>query len=201
MRGFLAVLVLAATAASAGAQSARYTLAPTSSVTVEGTSNIHAWHATSTELATTIQVALPASAGSTVESVTLSLPVTSLRSGKGGLDKNLYKALKAERNPTITFVMKTYSSSPGADAGSFDATVGGILAVNGVEREVTATATMTADAKGVLTAAGSTTFKMTDFGIKPVTALLGTIRTGDAVTVKFELSGAPAEGIAALPRE
>jgi hypothetical protein len=58
---------------------------------------------------------------------------------------------------------------------------------------------MTADGKGGLRATGVSTFKMTDFGVKPVTALLGTIRTGDAVTVKFDITGAPAEGIAQLP--
>jgi len=199
MRGFLSVFVLAATAATAGAQSTKLSLAPASSITVAGTSNIHAWHATSSALTTSIQVMAPIAAGSNVESVTLALPVTSLKSGKGGLDKNLYKALKAEQNPTITFVMKTYKSEPKGDV--FAAVVTGLLTVNGVEKEVTAEAIMTSDGTGRLKVAGSTTFNMTDFGIKPVTALLGTIRTGNAVTVKFDLTGAPALAIAALPRE
>ena len=199
MRGLLATFVLAATAASAGAQSTKFTLAPTSSVRVEGTSNVHAWHAASSELTTAIQVTAPISATSKVESVTLSLPVTSLKSGKGGLDKNLYKALNAEKNPTITFVMKTYASAPDGDA--IKASITGLLTVNGVEKEITAIATMTNDARSDLKAVGSATFKMTDFGVKPVTALLGTIRTGDQVTVKFELNGTPAQAVAALPRE
>jgi polyisoprenoid-binding protein YceI len=197
MRGLLSTLIIVAAAASAGAQSVRFTLTPTSSVRVEGTSNVHAWHAASTELATTIQVASPISAASKVESVSLSLPVTSLKSGKGGLDKNLYKALKADQNPTITFVMKSYASAPEGDASK--ATITGLLTVNGVEKEITALATMTSEAGTGLRAVGSATFRMTEFGIKPVTALLGTIRTGDQVTVKFELTGTPAQAVAALP--
>ena len=198
MRALLSVLLLASTAATAAAQSVKITLAPTSTVTVEGTSNVHSWHAKSAELTSTIQMALPATAGSKVESVTISLPVTSLKSGKGGLDKNLYKALKAEQHPTITFVMKTYRGEAKGEA--FAAVITGTLTVNGVDKDVTADATMTGDAKVGLKAIGSTTFRMTDFGVKPVTALMGTIRTGDQVTVKFDLAGSLAEAVAALPR-
>jgi len=199
MRAILSVLLVATTAAAAGGQSAKVTLAPTSSITVEGTSNVHAWHATSTDITSAIQMAAPADAGSTVESVTLSLPVTSLKSGKGGLDKNLYKALKAEQNPTITFVMKTYKVDAQAQAHAAEIT--GLLTVNGVEKAITATATMTGDAKTGLKAVGSATFRMTDFAVKPVTALMGTIRTGDQVTVKFDLSGAAAQAVAELPND
>lgn len=198
MRVLLSVLMIAATAASAGAQSVKMSLDPASTIRVDGTSNIHDWHATSSEITASIQVAPPI-AESRVESVTLSLPVTSLKSGKGGLDKNLYKALNAEKNPTITFVMKTYRATPQGDM--YGAVITGILTVNGVEKEVTAEATMTTDGKGGLKAVGTSALKMTDFGVKPVTALMGTIRTRDAITVKFDLAGAAATAVAELPRE
>ena len=197
MRGFLTVLTLAAVA-TAGGQDVRMNLAPASTIRVEGTSNIHDWHATSSQITATIQVNPPI-AESKVESVTLSLPVISLKSGKGGLDKNLYKALNAEKNPTITFVMKTYDATPEGDG--FAAVITGLLTVNGVEKEVKAEATMTTDARGGLKAVGTSALKMTDFGVKPVTALLGTIRTADAITVKFDLAGVAAQAIAQLPRE
>ena len=199
MRGFLPVLMLVVAAASAGAQGIKMNLDPASTIRVDGTSNIHDWHATTSEITATIQVAPPVGASSSVESVTLTLPVKSLKSGKGGLDKNLYKALKADQNPTITFVMKTYSAAPSGDA--YAAVITGDLTVNGVTRPVQAEATMTSDGKGGLRAVGTSAMKMTDFGVKPVTALLGTIRTGDAITVKFDLAGSAATAIAQLPRE
>lgn len=202
MRRLLSFFVLAASAAvavSADAQSKKFTLAPTSNVRVDGTSNIHAWHATSAELTTGIHVAMPIGPGSKVDSVSLSVPVRSLKSGKGGLDKNLYKALRADEYPTIQFVMTSYQSSPKDSA--FAAVVTGMLTVNGVQKTITAQTTMTADGKGGLRAAGSATFNMTEFGVKPPSALMGTIRTGDAVTVTFDLAGAPALALAALPRE
>ena len=198
MRGLLSVLMIAAAATTASGQSIKMALDPTGSIRVDGTSNIHAWHATSTQIIATIQVASPI-AESKVESVTLTLPVTSLKSGKGGLDKNLYKALNAEKNPTITFVMKTYQATPKGDA--YEAVITGLLTVNGVEKELKAEATMTQDGKGGLKAVGSAAMKMTDFGVKPVTALMGTIRTGDAITVRFDLTGVAAQAVAELPRE
>ena len=195
MRGLLSVIMIAAAAASAGAQSVKMNLDPASTIRVDGTSNIHDWHATTSQITATIQVAPPVSA-SKVESVTLTLPVTSLKSGKGGLDKNLYKALNAGKNPEIIFVMKTYDV---AEAG--DAVISGDLTVNGVTKPVKATAKMTPAGENGLKAVGSTALKMTDFGVKPVTALMGTIRTGDAITVTFDLSGVAATAIAQLPRE
>jgi polyisoprenoid-binding protein YceI len=198
MRGFLAVVMLAAAAMTAGAQTTKMNLGAGSTVRVDGGSNIHDWHAVSSELTATIQVATPVT-GAKVESVTLSLPVTSLKSGKGGLDKNMYKAMQAEKHPTITFVMKTYNATANGDV--FDAVITGSLTVNGVEKEITANAVMTPDGKGGLKATGTTAFKMTEFGIKPVTALMGTIRTHDAVTVKFDLTGTAAQAVATLPND
>lgn len=199
MRVILSALLLAVIAAPAAAQGVTMKLDPASSVRVDGTSNVHDWHLISTQLTANIVVASPISAGAKVESVTLTIPVTSLKSGKGGLDKNTYKAMHAEQHPTVTFVMKTYTAEPKGDA--FAATITGLLTVNGVEKPITAEATMTADAKGVMKATGTASFKMTDFGITPVKALMGTIRTGDAVKITFDLAGAAAVAVASLPQE
>lgn len=198
MRVLLSALMLAA-ATTVSAQTVHMKLDPASTVRVDGTSNVHDWHLTSSQLTASITVAAPVTAGAKVETVTLTIPVTSLKSGKGGLDKNAYKAMHADQHPTITFLMKTYDAVPKGDA--FAATITGVLTVNGVEKPITAEATMTADAKGLMKAVGTSTFRMTDFGIKPVTALMGTIRTGDALTIKFDLSGAAATAVASLPQQ
>jgi len=190
-----AVLTLSAIA-NLGAQSAPITLTPTSMVRIEGTSNVHAWHAETATLNAQIEVAAPVEAGSKVQAVTLSIPVTSLKSGKGGLDKNMYKAMHAEQHPNITYRMTSFSSKPENEA--YAAVVTGMLTVNGIEKEVSLDAVLSGDAQA-LKAVGSTKFRMTEFGIKPVKALMGAIRTGDEVTIKFELVGAAARGIAELP--
>jgi polyisoprenoid-binding protein YceI len=189
-------ILLVASAATLGAQSARISLAPTSSIRVEGTSNVHAWHLATSTFSSDIEMAAPADPGSKVEAVTLTIPVTSLKSGKGGLDKNTYKALNAEKHPNITFRLTSYTAEP--KSGTFAAKVGGLLTVNGVEKPVTLDATISGE-PSALQAVGSTRFRMTDFGVKPVTALMGTIRTGDEVTIRFDLTGVAARSIAQLP--
>ena len=191
-------VLLVASAATLGAQAAKIAVVPASSITVEGTSNVHAWHLTSSTFTTEIEMVTPVDALAKVQSVTLALPVTTLKSGKGGLDKNTYKALNAEKHPTITFRMTSYSAVPSASAAK--AIVKGVLAVNGVEKEVALDATITGDAQSGLKAVGVTKFNMTDFGVKPVTALLGTIRTGNEVTIRFALTGSVAQAVAMLPQ-
>ena len=189
-------IMLVATAATLGAQGAKVTLASASSIRVDGTSNVHAWHLATSTFTSDIEMAAPGNPGSKVEAVTLSIPVTSLKSGKGGLDKNAYKAMNAEKHPTVTFRLTSYSAEP--NGGVYAAKVGGMLTVNGVEKPVTLDATLSGE-PGALQAVGTTKFRITDFGIKPVTALMGTIRTGDEVTIKFDLTGAAARNIAQLP--
>jgi len=191
----LAALTLA-TVTTLGAQSAPITLTPASTLRIEGTSNVHDWHAETSTLNATIEVATPVEAGSKVQAVTLSIPVTSLKSGKGGLDKNMYKAMHAEQHPNVLYRLTGFTSKPQEDA--YAAVVTGTLTVNGIEKEVTLDAVLSGDAQS-LKAVGSTKFKMTEFGIKPVKALMGAIRTGDEVTIRFELVGAAARGIAELP--
>ena len=198
MLRILALLVVAG-AASLGAQTAKVTLASGSSITVEGTSNVHAWHLTTATFVSSIEIATPAAPTSEVRAVTLSIPVTSLKSGKGGLDKNTYKALNAEKYPEIRFRLTSYKTEPSATGAT--AIVRGLLTVNGVEKEVSLTTAMSGDSRTGLKATGTTSFLMTDFGVKPVTALMGAIRTGNEVTIRFALTGTVAEQIALLPRE
>jgi polyisoprenoid-binding protein YceI len=189
-------IMLVATATTLGAQNAKVTLASTSSIRVDGTSNVHAWHLTTSTFTSDIEMAAPAGPGSKVEAVTLTIPVTSLKSGKGGLDKNTYKAMNAEKHPTITFRLTSYMAEP--KNGAYAAKIGGMLTVNGVDHAVMLDATITGE-PAALQAVGTTKFKMTDFGIKPVTALMGTIRTGDEVKITFDVTGAAARNIALLP--
>jgi polyisoprenoid-binding protein YceI len=61
----------------------------------------------------------------------------------------------------------------------------GVLHIAGVEREVTLdVATERTD--GTLTVRGQLQLLMTDYGIKPPTAMLGMLKTDPKVTVAFE---------------
>ena len=72
----------------------------------------------------------------------------------------------------------------------------GALTIAGAEKSVNLDVTATRLSDGGIRADGELPLLMTDFGVKPPTAMLGTLRTSNKVTVKFSLLVGP-ETIAA----
>ena len=162
-----------------------------SRVSLAGTSNIHAYTASSTAARV---VRLKVAGGvlgehvweeilkpGALEAFEISIPAATLSSPKEGLDKNMHKALKVTEHPEITFRL---SRLEGADASGALRGVG-ILKIAGVEREVTL-ALKTLRTEANLTVTGEVQLLMTDFGITPPKAMLGMLKTDPKVTVTFE---------------
>jgi polyisoprenoid-binding protein YceI len=93
------------------------------------------------------------------------------------------EALKAQVNPTIRYAMT--SASLGSAGNPFTLDTRGRLTIAGVTREVTMQVTGTRDSKGTCILTGRVPIRMSDYGIKPPVAMLGTIKTGNDVTVSF----------------
>jgi polyisoprenoid-binding protein YceI len=158
-------------------------------VTITGTSNIHEYTASSTTARVTRVKVGAAAAGATfwdevvkpgtLEAFDLTIPAASLSSPKAGLDKNMHKALKVEQHPEITFRLKTLEGPAEALRAV------GTLRIAGVERDVVLLL-KTERRDGALVVKGSLPLLMTDYGIKPPTAMLGMLKTDPKVTVSFE---------------
>lgn len=173
MRKTLAIMAIALAAVAASAD--RYAPATGSSVKVEGTSTLHAW----TMEGSTISGEISDSPAKAV----VKIPVTSIKSEHGKMDKIMADALKAKTHPEIRFEL-TEAALPNTDA-SFTLKAKGKLTIAGVTRDVTLDVQGTKNADGRYTLTGTTPLKMTAFGIKPPTAMLNTIKTGDDVKVTF----------------
>ena len=161
-----------------------------SRITIAGTSNIHAYSATTTAARLVrSQVAVvsgpsfwdAAVAPGALEVFELTVPAETLTSGKDGLDKNMLKALKVADHPNITF--RVVASRAGATPGTL--AVDGRLAIAGVERDVTLAITPRREG-ATLTLKGQVDLLMTDFGITPPKAMLGMLKTDPKVTLTFE---------------
>ena len=99
------------------------------------------------------------------------------------LEKNLQVALKAKDNPNIIFKMIKYVLNGGGTAA-----VTGNLTIAGVTKEVNFSVNLTEHVNGTnLRAKGETAVLMSDYGIKPIKALLGTVSTTDEVKIEFEV--------------
>jgi len=161
-------------------------------VTIAGTSNIHEYTASTTKVRITRAQLAASAAGAefwenalkpgTVDTFEIAVAAGTLTSPKDGLDKNMYKALKVSDFPDITFRLVRFDLT-GKPAGA--ATAIGMLKIAGVERAVAMDIT-TKRSDTTLTVQGRIELLMTDYGIKPPTAMLGMLKTNPKVTVTFE---------------
>ena len=114
----------------------------------------------------------------------LQIPVNTFRSDKDGLTKQMFKAMKADKHPTITFRLDSYTVERAA--GGATVKPKGTLTVAGVERPIDMVLEVSEQADR-LHVRGTRDLLMTDFGIKPPTMFMGMLKTDDKVTITFEL--------------
>ena len=174
------LLVLASLLLATVAGAARYAPATGSSVTIEGTSTLHAWTMTGATIKGQIDAASPDNA-----KVIVTIPVTSIKSEHSKMDKLMAEALKARQHPEIRYELLQSSLTKGSPEANFAVTAKGKLTIAGVSRDVELAVTGARNAEGKYVLTGSAPLKMTEFGIKPPTAMMGTIKTGDDVKVTF----------------
>ena len=178
------------------AQDAPLTLA-NAKVAIAGTSNIHEFTASTADVKLT-RLALAGGVSGpnlltailnpgAVEALDIAIKTTTLTSPKEGLDKNMYKALKAAEFPEITFRLKKLEAN-GAALRAL-----GALKIAGVEKDIAFDLKTTANTN-TLTVSGSVPLLMTDYGIAPPKAMMGMLKTDPKITVTFEtvFASAPA---------
>ncbi len=188
------VALLALVATTARAQDiARIAVAADSKLWIDGTSNLHSWSCKATTLDASVDVdkaaiaQFGATAPKTLKRVEVKIPVKSLKCDHGGMDGNVYKALKVDGSPEISYILGTFEAAPGESKDAFTLHTIGKLAIAGKVNEVTMDVIATRMPDGSVKAIGSIPVKMTDFGIQPPTAIFGRLKTGDEVKVNFEL--------------
>ncbi|MDA9563468.1 YceI family protein [Flavobacteriales bacterium] len=83
---------------------AQYTLdEQVSFVYINGTSTLHDWTASVEQMKGTLQAEVEGSHLVKISSAKISIPAITLKSGKEAMDKNMYKALKSDSYPEITY--------------------------------------------------------------------------------------------------
>ena len=185
----IGIALVAVAAVTANAQG-RATLAPASKIWIEGTSNVHDWKMEAKQIDAEIELdaaGFAAAPAKMLKSVKLTIPVKALKSEHDKMDDNARKALKADKNPEIIYTLTSVTEVTGETKEGFTLKAAGTLNLAGVENAVTAEIVATRLADGTIKATGTVPVKMTAHQVKPPTAMLGTIRCGDEVKVKFDL--------------
>src|SRR3954463_2920517 len=184
------LILVAAAAASAAGQTARAAVAPASKLWIEGTSNVHDWKCDASTIDATIDMdpaGLSAAPANLVRKVSIKIPVKDLKCGHGKMDENVQKALKADKNADITYTLSTAEALAGDSKDAFVLRTSGTLTVAGTPSSISMDISAIRQADGTVKATGTVPLKMTAFGVKPPTAMLGAIKCGDDIKVKFDL--------------
>lgn len=154
----------------------------TGAITIAGTSTMHDWTMTSKEVTYQADFELNADGTPTkLNTVSVTLPAESLKSGKGAMDNNAYKSLKTDKHKQITFQL-TSSKLNGKVI-----TCSGNLTIAGTTKPVDIDVTYEAK-NGSLVCKGSRKIKMTDFNVEPPSFMFGSVKTGDEITVTFDVT-------------
>ena len=183
VRNLITAAAMVATATVAGAQMSmprNLTLGKESRVWLEGTSTVRSYKCTATKFDMAVSAETEESPSEMVKSASLVVPVAQLECGNKTMNEHMRKALKAEANPQITWKMTSYQVQ-GANV-----VINGKLTIAGKENAIELRGTGSAE-NGTIRFKGSKQFKMTEYGVKPPSLMLGTMKVGDPVTVSFDL--------------
>ena len=165
-----------------------YSFQADSRLWVEGTSTIHDWTCEASTLDGSLSV-VTADAPQ-VSDVTVAVPVESLECKNGTMNRKAKKALGADDHPQITFELTTASVSTEVAEGDFAVDATGTLTIAGTTKTTELTAQGYRLENGQMRFKGSYPMQMTDFGVDPPSAMLGTLKTGDEVVVHFDVVAA-----------
>ncbi len=171
-----------------------YTVDPSSKVTVKGTSTLHDWTSETQTIEGTYifksEVCgkkFPTS-GSIVSDVKLVIPVTSLRSERGdAMNNKTHNAFKYESNPEIIFTVKSDELKEATKEGKFKLAVKGELTMAGHTEPITLDIEGERLSNNQLKFITSKKINMTTYEMEAPSAMFGQIKTGEEVTITFDL--------------
>lgn len=153
---------------------------------IKGTSSLHDWEMISENCSGSIKMD-PSSETLSIADIQVTVEVKSLKSGKKLMDKKTYDALKEDKFPTITYKYEKIGALKVTGTNEYSVTLNGTLTIAGKSKKVPIDVIITKKNNSI-SIKGEKPLKMTDFGVVPPTALLGTIKTGDDITIDFNLN-------------
>lgn len=158
-------------------------------ISVSGTSNLHDWTMKGKSLPASAEFSMKSAATSqllSLNQLSFTLPVKNLKSSEGLLNSRAYKALQADKFSTIVFKMIS-SEVTSLGSNQYQIKALGNLTISGVTKEISLVAVSRVNADGTMTITGNKKMKMTDFGIKPPSFMLGALKTSNDISIDFTL--------------
>ena len=183
LRRFFLSCALALFVLSARAQT--LSIQPDSKLWIEGTSTKSDWSVQASEIKAEMAID-----GESIEGVKVTVPSKKIVSNKSTImDRLMHDALKVTEHPEISYELG--ENVAGIGEVMFSVKTSGKLTLAGVTKAVEFTVQGQRLDGGKIRLKGTMPLKMSEYGITPPTAMFGALRTGDDVTVHFEVVVAP----------
>jgi polyisoprenoid-binding protein YceI len=167
------------------AQSQVQLLPASSSFTIQGTSSLHDWEEKLGKFNVDLSLKMKEKDVATIEKANFICKSASIESESSLMTKKTLEALKAEKYPEISFTLISVDKLVSQN-GSFSGTVTGDIKLAGVTKRISIPFSGN-NVNNQITLKGSKTLSLAEYQITPPTAMMGTLKTGDKVTVAFNL--------------
>lgn len=164
-----------------------YTINDLATIKIEGTSTMHDWEMETRKVAGNAGFLLEGNEIKGIKSLNITIPSESLKSGKGPMDKNAYKALKTDDHKEIGFIL-TKVSKIERSGDKFILTSEGRLTIAGATRNIQLMATVLPKGNGEIQCTGDTVIKMTEYEVEPPSFMFGSVKTGDQLKIAFDVT-------------
>ena len=164
----------------------QFDLSPESTLFIDGTSNQSDWTVSAEVMEGTV---FAGEATPVPDSLMMTIASGDIKSEKGVImNRLMHQALKVKEHPSIEYVL--IEAVPSEEGEGMLVTRGN-LTLGGTTNEIEMTVTAEVLDDGSLHYAGMMPLKMTDYGMSPPTAMFGQLRTGNDVTVHFDVTFMP----------
>jgi len=161
-----------------------------SEITVKGTSSVHDWEMKATAMSAKIEVKSNGSGLDEIVNVSFSMPTEKLTSDNNIMNKKSWDALKSNKHDNIMFDLTSVSGF-NSNGSTFSGTAFGTLTIAGKTKAVSIPFSGNTGNNNALVVSGEEKINMKDYNVSPPTAMLGTLKTGEEVTVDFNMKFIP----------
>ena len=153
---------------------------------ITGTSNVHDWEMSASGMSVTMALVKESSQLKNISAVEFTLPSKNIQSHNSIMDKKTWDAIKADKYSSIKFNLANVSGLS-ISGNQIKGTASGTLTIAGKSNIVSIPFTGEINSSQEIKIAGSREIRLKDFNVDPPTAMMGTLKTGETVTIEFDL--------------
>ena len=155
-----------------------------SKLVVSGTSTVHDWEIDVEHFKCDATMSLNEKQAISISGINFSCPVENIKSHNRIMDNKTFDALKGDKFPEIKFSSSELLSIPTSVA---DAKIKGKLTIAGKTNDATLQFKAVSENQNRINVKGETHLKLSDYNIDPPTAMMGALKTGDEITITYNV--------------